>query len=90
MKGSGSTMNVGELYVFAQETIQTMGVASLKFYGKGRHRPPFDQDLVTQAELHLNKSFQQIISERFSNHRIYGQTPLDEGYTHGEKRYLCV
>jgi myo-inositol-1(or 4)-monophosphatase len=90
MKGSNSTMDIGELYVFAQETIQTMGEASLKFYGKGNHRPAFDQDLVTQTELHLNKSFQQIISERFSNHQIYGQSSLGEGYTHGGKRYLWV
>jgi myo-inositol-1(or 4)-monophosphatase len=90
MKGLNSTMNVGELYIFAQETIQTMGEASLKFYGKGRHRPQFDQDLVTQAELQLNKSFQQTISERFFNHQIYGQSSLDEGYTHGGKRYLWV
>ncbi|MGD9366592.1 MAG: inositol monophosphatase family protein [Desulfobacteraceae bacterium] len=90
MKGTSTTVDVGELYVFAQETIQKMGVEALKFYGKGRHRPPFDQDLVTQAELHLNSSFQNIINARFPNHQIYGQAPLDEGYTHGGKRYLWV
>lgn len=90
MKGLSSTMNVGELYVFAQETIQNMGEASLKFYGKGRHCPQFDQDLVTQAEIQLNKSFQQTISKQFPNHQIYGQSSLDEGYTHGGKRYLWV
>ena len=90
MKGSGSTVDVGELYAFAHETIQTMGQHALKFYGKGRQRPPFDQDLVTQAELHLNSTFQNIIAERFPNHQTYGQTVLDEGYTHGDRRYLWV
>ncbi len=90
MKGSGSAVDVGELYVFAQETIQEMGSKALQFYGKGRHRPPFDQDLVTQAELHLNSAFQQIAAERYPTHQIYGQAPLDDGYTHGGKRYLWV
>lgn len=90
MTGSGSAMDVGELYVFSQETIHGMGAKALKFYGKGRHRAPFDQDLVTQAELHLNAEFQHIIAERFPNHQIYGQGTLDEGYTHDGKRYLWV
>lgn len=90
MKGSASTVDVGELYVFAQETLRYMGNQALKFYGKGRHRPPFDQDLVTQAELHLNSTFQQIISDRYPNHQQYGQSALDDGYTHGGKRYLWV
>lgn len=90
MKGSASTIDVGELYVFAQETIQLMGDQALKFYGKGRHHPPFDQDLVTQAELHLNNTFQKIISDRYPHHQTYGQGALDDGYTHDGKRYLWV
>jgi len=90
MKVSGTTLDIGELYVFAQETIQNMGSEALKFYGKGRHRPPFDQDLVTQAELHLNSSFQQIIAHRYPHHQTYGQGALGDGYTHDGKRYLWV
>ena len=90
MKGSASTVNVGELYDFAQETLQFMGNQALKYYGKGRQSPPFDQDLVTQAELHLNETFQTIISDRYPNHQRYGQAALDDGYTHDSKRYLWV
>jgi myo-inositol-1(or 4)-monophosphatase len=90
MKGSGAAVDVGELYIFAQETIREVGSKALHFYGKGRHRPPFDQDLVTQAELQLNSEFQQIITQRYPMHQIYGQAPLGEGYTHGGKRYLWV
>lgn len=90
MKKSAEALDVGQLYLFAQETIKKMGEEALKFYGKGRHRPPFDQDLVTQAELHLSQSFQDIIKDRFSTHLVYGKDPLGEGYTHGDKRYLWV
>lgn len=90
MKESGSTRDVGELYAFAKETIRNLGGEACKFYGKGRQRPPFDQDLVTKAELHLNSCFQQIITRQFPEHQIYGQASLDEGYTHGGKRYLWV
>ncbi len=83
-------LTIAELYAFALDTIQKMGREALKFHGKGRHHPPFDQDLVTQAELHLAGSFQDLISRHFPNHLIYGQQTLGEGYTHGDKRYLWV
>ena len=90
MEKTGDELDVGNLYLFGQDTIRKMGQEALKFYGKGNHRPPFDRDLVTQAELHLNGCFQKIIFDRFPNHGAYGQSSLDEGYTHGSKRYLWV
>lgn len=90
MNDGGRSVDVDRLYTFAQETIQIMGGEALKYYGKSQKQPTFDQDLVTQAELHLNSSFQKIILDRFPNHQIYGQAALDEGYTHAGKRYLWV
>lgn len=90
MERSDSALDMGELYAFAQETIQHMGREALNFYGKGSHRPPFDRELVTQAELHLNSCFQKIISEKYPNHQAYGQSHLDDGYTHGSRRYLWI
>jgi len=90
MERSDHALDVGALYAFAQETIQHLGREALKFYGKGSHRPPFDRDLVTRAELHLNSCFQKTISEKYPNHQAFGQTHLDDGYTHGSKRYLWV
>lgn len=90
MVNSGDVLDVGELYAFAQETIEQMGHEALKFYGKGSHQPPFDRELVTKAELHLNACFQKIISEKYPAHQAYGQSHLDDGYTHGSKRYLWV
>jgi myo-inositol-1(or 4)-monophosphatase len=91
MSNAGERKDVGELYVFAQETIQQMGHEALKFFGKGRHRRPvFDQDLVTQTELHLNQTFQNTISDCYPKHQAFGQSSLDAGYTHGGGRYLWV
>jgi myo-inositol-1(or 4)-monophosphatase len=83
-------LNAGELYSFAQDSIGQLGQEALKFYGKGSHQPPFDRELVTQAELHLNSCFQGLISGRFPDHQAYGQSHLDDGYTHENRRYLWV
>lgn len=88
---TGERKDVGELYAFAQETIRQMGREALTFFSKDRHqKPAFDQDLVTQAELHLNQSFHNIISDQYPKHQAFGQGTLDEGYTHGAGRYLWV
>lgn len=81
---------VAELSRFAAETITQMGQAALQFYGQGHRDTPFDQDLVTQAELHLNQAFLRRIEEHFPGHQIYGQTSMEEGYTHAERRHLWV
>jgi myo-inositol-1(or 4)-monophosphatase len=90
MKPADSALGIKELNLFAQETLRQMGHEALVFYGKGRQNPPFDQDLVTQAELHLHAAFQQIVFDRFPDHQIFGHEPLDEGYTHDAKRFLWV
>lgn len=81
---------ISEFYPFALEAIQQVGRETLKFHGKGRHHPPFDQDLVTQAELHLTQFFHDIVGKQYPDHQVYGQEPLGEGYTHGDKRYMWV
>ncbi len=83
-------LKVDDLSAFAVQTILRMGQEALQFYGKGRQRPPFDQDLITQAELHLNDYFQEHIRNRYSDHLLFGQDHLDSGYTHDAKRFLWV
>jgi myo-inositol-1(or 4)-monophosphatase len=90
MEMTGQTLDVGELYAFSQQTIQQMGAEALDFYGKGRHQPTFDQDLVTKTELQLNRSFLDLITKSYPQHQVYEQDPLDDGYTHDGKRYLWV
>ena len=90
MDATATALDIGELSLFALDTLQLMGHEALKFYGQGRQHPPFDQDLVTQAELHLNDAFQSRITGAFPDHRIFGREDLDDGYTHDGKRFLWV
>jgi myo-inositol-1(or 4)-monophosphatase len=84
--------DIGQLKGVAADILLKLGKASLSFYGKGREHPPFDEGLVTMAELHLNDAFQRELESRFPNHLIFGRTTLnfDDGYTHGDSRYLWV
>jgi myo-inositol-1(or 4)-monophosphatase len=81
---------IGELNAFALQAIQKMGQEALQFYGKGQSGQPFDQNLVTQAELHLNDAFQHHLTERFPDHRLYGRERVGDGYSHGGNRFLWV
>lgn len=90
MKKTEGNIDVGDFYMFARETIRHLGREAMTFHGKGRQSSSFDKDLVTQAELHLNQTFTRLISERYPTHQAYGQSRLDDGYTHGDKRYLWV
>lgn len=85
-----TVLGVAELNTFALGALHQLGKEALQFYGRGRRRPSFDEDLIIQAELHLHDAFQQIIYNRFPDHRIYGREPLDEGYTHDEGRFVWV
>jgi myo-inositol-1(or 4)-monophosphatase len=80
---------IDDLSAFALNAVQEIGRQAIQFYGKGQ-RSPFDQDLVTEAELHLNDLFQRQLAEHFPDHQVYGREPVSEGYTHGSKRYLWV
>jgi myo-inositol-1(or 4)-monophosphatase len=86
----GADLKIGDLTGFAVETIRLLGEEAMQFFGKGRHRPPFDQELITQAELHLLDTFQETLRNRYLGHLIFGQDPLDDDYTHDAKRYLWV
>ena len=90
MQSPSDTLDIGNLSLFAIETVNKMGDEALKFFGKGRHHPPFDRELVTQAELHLLNAFQDEISGKYPEHLVYGQDVPDEGYTHDAKRYLWI
>ncbi len=89
-KNTTAAADIGELSRFATDALRQLGQDSLAYYGKCRKHLAFDEDLVTKAELHLNDAFQKHLEEHFRNHLIFGRAPMDEGYTHGDKRYLWV
>lgn len=90
MPSQSDCLDIGNLSVFAVDTIKKMGKEALRFFGKGRYHPPFDRELVTQAELHLLNAFHNEISGIYPEHLVYGKDEPDEGYTHDAKRYLWI
>ncbi len=81
---------IEDLTGFAANVIQDTGKAALSFYGKAKPGERFDEELVTKAELHLIEFFQDRLSERFPEHRLFANQQEDSGYSHEDKRYLWV
>jgi myo-inositol-1(or 4)-monophosphatase len=75
---------------FAMDVIQRSGQEALSFYGKGKRGIKFDEDLVTQAELHLMDYFQTQIQAHFPEHQIFRNNQVENDYSHDEKRYLWI
>lgn len=89
MVGS-SNQEIEDLTQFAMEIIRRSGEEALPYYGKGRHQVKFDEDLVTEAELHLTEFFKDQLHARFSDHLVFNNSQQNEGYSHEGKRYLWV
>jgi myo-inositol-1(or 4)-monophosphatase len=81
---------IEELSAFALETILAAGREAAGFYGRNRTSVKFDEDLVTQAELHLRSFFQQRLPTAFPGHQVFPVQDPHAGYSHGEQRYLWV
>lgn len=78
---------------FATDFIRKAGDEALAFYGKGRQSVKFDEDLVTQAELHLTDYFQKQLDEHFPTHQIFTNAVEEvenSEYTHDGSRYLWI
>lgn len=85
-----SRQDIAELTGFAMDSIIELGKESLSYYGKGRDSVKFDEDLVTEAELHLANAFEGLLKARFPEHQIFEQSKIADDYTHDEKRYLWI
>lgn len=85
-KGEG----IEDLTQFAIEVIRLSGKEALSYYAKGDPQVKFDEELVTQAELHLSGFFQDQLRSRFSEHQVFDNRRSGEDYSHEEKRYLWI
>jgi myo-inositol-1(or 4)-monophosphatase len=81
---------IEDLTQFAIEVIRGSGQKALAYYGKGNPRMKFDEELVTEAELHVSQFFEGQLNSRFSDHLFFRNTQEADGYTHGGSRYLWV
>lgn len=84
-------LDVEELSRFAIDALQRSGEAALAYYGRGKESVKFDEELVTEAEIHLSEMFQARLMEHFPQHRLFkGDLGEEKPYTHGQQRYLWI
>ena len=82
--------DISELTRFAEDVVSLAGKEALSFYGKGRKGKRFDENLVTEAELHLNGFFESQLNAQYPEHQLFFNNDENREYTHDEKRYLWV
>jgi len=81
---------IEDLTQFATDVICSLGKEALSYYGKGKPNVKFDEELVTEAELHLTKFFQDQLHAHFPEHQVFKSSQETKGYTHEGKRYLWI
>ena len=82
--------SIGDLIGSAVEIIHGAGKEALSYYGRGRPDVKFDEELITEAGLHLSDFFEDRLSADFPGHQIFSNNREDRGYTHKSDRYLWV
>jgi myo-inositol-1(or 4)-monophosphatase len=81
---------IEDLSRFAVEIIRWLGDQTLSYYGRGKPGLKFDEELVTEAELHLREAFQDRLLTRFPEHQVFKNNQENREYSHEEKRYLWI
>ena len=89
MEGSKSG-GIDDLNGFAMQVIRRSGEEALSYYGKGSSEIKFDEELVTEAELHLVNFFQDELHTHFPEHQVFENSQGNKDYSHEEKRYLWI
>ncbi len=81
---------IEDLTQFATEVIRRSGEEALSYYGKGKPNLKFDDELVTEAELHLTEFYQDQLHAQFPEHKVFEGKQENKDYTHEGKRYLWI
>ena len=84
------THTIEHLTAFAVQVIRDAGEEALSYYGRGDPNVRFDEDLVTEAELHLSDFFQVQLGAHFPEHQLFSNNQENKGYSHDGERYLWV
>jgi myo-inositol-1(or 4)-monophosphatase len=81
---------ISELESFARETLLAAGQIAMVDYGRGLPDVKFDRSLGTEAELKLNRFFQEALQQRFPKHLLFDGQRAGESYTHEPQRYMWI
>jgi myo-inositol-1(or 4)-monophosphatase len=79
-----------DLKEFALSLTKKAGKEALHYYGKGKTQVKFDENLITEAELHLKDFFQTHMAGRFPDHHIFNKDDVGDAYSHEGGRYLWI
>jgi len=79
---------IEDLTRFALDVIRGSGEEALSYYGKGDPHVKFDEELVTEAELHLVSYFQDQLRGRFPEHQVFEGSQGNKPYSHEGERSL--
>ena len=63
---------------FAMEVIRRSGKEALSYYGKGNPNIKFDEELVTEADLHIMAFFQNQLNSHFPEHQVFQKQPGEQ------------
>jgi myo-inositol-1(or 4)-monophosphatase len=90
-KVDAKDQGLDELVGFSTDLIRRSGEEALSFYGRGNLQQKFDENLVTEAEIHLREFFQDQLYGRYPDHQVFASfDDVNKGYTHEGKRYLWI
>ncbi len=81
---------IENLTQFATELVCRSGEEALSYYGKGEHRIKFDENLITETELHLTELFREQLRTNFPEHQLFPGDQENGDYTHDGKRHLWI
>ena len=87
---ASKSQGIEDLTQFAMEVIRRSGEEALSYYGKGKFNLKFDDELITEAELHLTEFYQDQLHAHFPEHQVFEGKQENKGYTHEGKRYVWI
>jgi len=87
---ASKSQGIEDLTQFAMEVIRRSGEEALSYYGKGKFNLKFDDELITEAELHLTEFYQDQLHAHFPEHQVFKGKQENKGYTHEGKRYVWI
>lgn len=87
---ASKSQGIEDLTQFAMEVIRRSGEEALSYYGKGKPNLKFDDELITEAELHLTEFYQDQLRAHFPEHQVFEGRQENKGYTHEGKRYVWI
>ena len=87
---ASKSQGIEDLTEFAMEVIRRSGEEALSYYGKGKFNLKFDDELITEAELHLTEFYQDQLHAHFPEHQVFEGKQENKGYTHEGKRYVWI